>query len=296
MGKRTCFLLIVCCIFAVQMPGLCADNPSLEQLAARHLESIGGADALSQIKSVAFTGTSDAEFIQGWFGTSQGTSILVSEGSKMALIMEFSAVDYRREYFACDGKAVTVGDVRFGVRAPLADFLYRYDKIIKNGLLGGVYSRAWPLFNVGRNRAKMKVRKTRVEDAELYELEYRPKDYHNDMKICLYFDPETWRHVRTDYYLSNYQGYDKRATLTEKFENFRKIGNLTLPHSYTLYLERIASANNYLSWNYSAGRPISDSDYSTWSYRNFIGKWKIEVSEWMFNRPDIDPKIFKVDD
>ena len=266
MGNRAGFLLIVCCILAFTMSGLCADDPTPEQLVALHLKSIGDPAVLSQIKSVAFTGTSDVEFIKGWFGTSKGTVILVSEGPKMALVTGFPSTNYRGEYFACDGKAVTVQNYAPGLKSPLAGFLYAYDKIMKNGLLGGVYSNAWPLFSIGGNGAKMKVRKTRVEGAELYEIEYRPKNYHSDMKICLYFDPETSRHVRTDYYLSDYQGYNKRATLTEKFENFMKVGSLTLPHSYTIWLD---------GW---AGN---------------MQRWKIEALEWMFNRPDIDPKIFQ---
>jgi hypothetical protein len=84
------------------------------------------------------------------------------------------------------------------------------------------------------------------------------------MKIRLYFDPETWRHVRTHYYLSADDDFNTSPALTEKFENFKKAGELTLPHSYTLRIE--------------------GTDIATWN---------IEVSEWIFNRPDIDPDIFQ---
>jgi hypothetical protein len=186
----------------------------------------------------------------------------------MAMVMDFSNMNYRGEYFAYDGKSVTVRNIAPGQRSSFAGFIFSHGEIMKNGLFGGVYSNAWPLFNIGGNGARMKVRKTRVEKTELYELEYRPKDYYADMKICLYFDPETWRHVRTDYYLSAGAGFNSHATLTEKFENFRKIGNLTLPHNYTILLDGWAGSTQ---------------------------RWKIEVSDWMFNRPDIDPRIFQAD-
>jgi len=266
MIKKTGFLLSICCIIAVQIPGLCADNPSPEQLVALHLESIGAPSTLSQIKSIAFAGTSEVQFILGAGGSTRGTAVLVSENPKMALSMEFQGFNYPGEYFAYDGKAVTVGHIAPGVKSSLADFFYVYDKIMKNGLLGGVYSNAWPLLNIAGNGANMKVRKTRVEKVELYELEYSPKDHNREMRIRLYFDPETWRHVRTNYYLSTAQGFSSHPTLTEKFENFKKVENLTLPHTYTIHLE---------------------------GWRGIIARWKIEALQWIFNRPDIDSSIFK---
>ena len=267
MRKKYGFLLITCCILTVQIPGLCADNPSPEQLIALHLKSIGEPAELSQIKSIAFAGISEVKFIIGSFGVSKGTAVLVSEGPKMALVMEFPIRNYSKEYFAYDGKAVTVGNIAPGIKSPLASFLHFYNKIMKNGVLGGVYSNAWPLLNIG-NKANMKVRKTRVEKTELYELEYRLEDYQSVIRIRLYFDPETWRHVLTNYYLGSPTGFNPNPTLTEKFEDFRKVGNLTLPHSYTLHMEE---------------------------WQGHIARWKIEVSDWIFNKPDIDPRIFRAE-
>jgi hypothetical protein len=185
----------------------------------------------------------------------------------MAMNMEFPSTSYRGEYLAYDGNAVTVRNIAPGVNSPLANFIYRYDRIMKNGLLGGVYSNAWPLLNNGFNKANMRVRKTRVERTELYELEYHLTDRHDAMRIRLYFDPETWRHVRTHYYLSNIQGFNPHPTLTEKFDNFKEIGELTLPHSYAIHLE----------------------------HGDNIAIWKIEVSEWTFNALDIDQRIFQAE-
>ena len=200
-----------------------ADNPSPKQLAARHLESIGEPAALSQIESITFGGTSEFQFIQGWLGGDGGTAMLVSQGAKMAIIMEFPSANYSGEYLAYDGNAVTVGHAAPDLKSPIAEFLTFYDKIMKNGLLGGVYSNAWPLLNIDGNAENMRVRKTIVNETELYELEYLPEDNHSDMKICLYFDPETWRHVRTDYYLSTYRGFNATPTLTEIFDDFRRL-------------------------------------------------------------------------
>jgi len=267
-ARTSCSLLIACCVLALWIPGVCADkNPSPEQLIALHLKSIGDPALLPKIESIAFTGTAEVEFLRGSFGNLRGASILVSQGPKMAITMEFSS-NYHGEYIACDGKNVTVKNYDPGQRTPLADFLYVYNKIMKNGLLGGVYSNAWPLLDIGRNPASMKIRKTKVKKTELYELEYRPKDYHTDMRIRMYFDTETFRHVRTHYYLGyGSAGYNTEPTLTETFEDFKKVGNLTLPHSYVIQLDR----------------------------GPYLANWKIYVSEWTFNMPGINPKIFQAE-
>ena len=243
-----------------------ADNPSPRQLAALHIESVGNPAVLSQIKSIASVGTAKVEFTSGGLENLGGLTVMISEGPKMAIAMQFPNIDSSGEYFAYDGKEVTVRDLIPGGKSPLADFLYRYDKIMKNGLLGGVYSNAWPLLNISRGGATMKIRKTGVEGKDLFELEYRPRDYHAEMKICLYFDPETWRHVRTHYYLSTDGDFNTNPSLTEKFDNFIKVRELTLPHSYTLYIEEPA-----------------------------VAKWNIEISEWIFNGPEANPQIFRAE-
>ena len=297
MKKKTGFLLIACCILAIQVTGAWAKDPSPEQLVADHLKSIGAADVLSQMKSLGFIGTSEVNFILGMNGQLSGTSVLVSEGSNIGIIMRFQDINYPAEHFAYDGKTVSVGTIKPGLKSPIADFIYRYNKILKNGMLGGVFSKAWPLLDVKGNKPRnMKVRSTRVEGVELYELEYRPRDDHGDMKIRLYFDPATYRHVRTEYKAttrddvttgtSSPMGDDGNVrdmaigdvrgesyyTLTEKFDDFRKVGDLTLPYSYTL---------DYM---------IDGTNQS-----GFIAKWKINVQEIALDAPGIDPKLFKAD-
>ena len=270
MKKKANVLLIACCILAFQMTGLCADNP--EQLVAEHLKSIGDPDAISQVKSISFTGTSFVKFIQGMQGQLLGTSKLVSQGSKMAIVMGFNNLDYPGEHFAFDGKNVTVTNMQPGVKSPVADFIHRYNRIMTNGMLGGVFSNAWPLLDIKTNKPNMKLRKTKVDGSELYEIEYRPRSNHGEMRIRLFFDPETYRHVRTEYKVSTRIGErDLYDTLTEKFENFKKAGDLTLPHNYTI-------------------------EYMTDGAQTaFIGTWDMEVTDWTFNAPDIDQQLFRVD-
>ena len=297
MKRKITLLMMACCMLAIQIPGVCDDNPSPEQLVAEHVKAIGEQAVLSQVKSITFVGISDVNFILGMSGQMSGNAILVSEGSQIGVIMRFQDINYPGEYFAYDGKAVTVSHMKPGLKSPIADFLYRYNKIMKNGMLGGVLSTAWPLLDIaGKKPRSMKVGKTKVEGIELYELEYRPRDDHGDMKIRMYFDPQTYRHVRTEYKVrtdndvtggvvsSPFQDGDVRDmaiadvrgesyyTLTEKFDDFKKVGAMMLPHSYEF--DYMIDGNNQ---------------------SGFIAKWKMNALEIGFNVPNIDEDFFKAE-
>ena len=288
------FLLIACCIIAIQFQPAYAKDLSPEQLVAEHLKSIGGLDALSNAKTTNFVGTAEVQFLQG-MGIKEyadirghsylvGTSMLVSKGSQIGLSMKFSDNNYPGEYFAYDGTSVTVGHIQPGQKSPIADFLYQYNKIMKNGLLGGVFSKAWPLLDIKGNRPSMKVSKTKIEGTELYALEYNPRDRHGDMKIRLFFDPETYRHVLTEYKVQMYNAVNRVYTLTESFSNFKKVGSVTLPHNYTLFY----------TIDHSANRPGFTED-SLQSGSGFMARWNIDVLEIAIDTPDIPKNLFKAD-
>jgi len=294
MKKKTVFLLVVSFTLIIQATWVWAKDPSPEELIAEHLKSIGEQAAMAQVKSIVFAGTSEVDFILGMSGNMAGASMIVSEGPKMGIVMRFQDINYPGEHFAYDGKNVTVGHMKPGLKSPIADFLYRYNKVMKNGMLGGVLSGSWPLLDIKGNKPRsMKVRTTKVEGTELYELEYRPRDDHGDMKIRFYFDPETYRHVRTEFKVSTkddvtggagaspFVGGEVRDmaiadvrgesyyTLTETFGDFKKAGALTLPYSYSL---------DYM---------IDGTNQS-----GFIAKWKANAMEIGFNAPNIDQEIF----
>jgi len=293
MKKKTRLLLIVCCILAVQVLELRAADLTPEQLIAGHVKSIGDPVSLLRVQSLIFVGTSEVDFILGMNGRMWGAAMLASQGPKMGITMKFPDTNYPGEYFAYDGVNVSVGNIKPGLKSPIADFLYRYNKIMKNGLLGGVFSNAWPLLDVTSNSAAiMKAGKAKMDGKELYELEYRPKDNHGDMRIRIYFDPETFRHVCTEYRvrtdndatagfnpdpdipmaIAQMSRGDSYYTLIEKFDDFKEAGALTLPHSYTL---------DYM---------IDGSNQS-----GFIAKWKIDVLQVGFNTPEIDQGLFKAE-
>ncbi len=258
-----------------------------EQVVAGHLKIIGSPEVLAAIKSRAFVGTSSVDFIQGMSGNMSGTSMFVSEGKKLAIVLKYADLNYPGEYFAYDGKDVSVGYMSPGQKSPIADFLFRNNGLIKEGLLGGVLSGAWPLLDLKNRQVELKCRETSVDGRRLYEIEYIPKNRLADMKIKMYFDPDTFHHVRTEYQMRirddmsaspggpSSGGFilreglpDSIYVLIENFSDFKKAGEMILPHSYTI-------------------------DYSVEGQgHTFIAKWNVKAGQWDFSRT-YDERIFK---
>ncbi len=277
-----------------------------EEIISLHLKSIGNAEALAAIKTLALVGTTSVDFIQGAHGNMSGTSMCVADGNKLAIAFKYGDINYPGEYFAYNGKEVSVGYISPGQKSPLADFLFRNNGIMKEGLLGGVLSRGWPLLKLQQNQADLSYRETTIDGRRLHEIEYRPKKSLRDMKIKLYFDAETNRHVRTEYrvrvrddmsaapggsgtrtgsfqapgqdtsgFKTLNQGLpDSIYVLVEKFDDFKKVGSAdsplqaTLPLSYTL-------------------------EYSVEGQgQTFIAKWTMRAAQWAFNKT-YDERIFE---
>ena len=78
----------------------------------------------------------------------------------------------------------------------------------------------------------------------MHEVGYRPRKGSSDLKVSLFFDPETFRHVRTKYSFeigatigtreNSNQNTETYYSLTEDFDDFREVDGLTLPHKYRM--------------------------------------------------------------
>jgi hypothetical protein len=190
-----------------------------------------------------------------------GQLIFASEGNKLGLVLKYNDLVYPGEYFAFNGEEVTVGHISPGQRSPLADFIYRNNGLMKEGLLGGVWSTSWPLLDLQQKRPTLKYAEAKIDGRKLHELEYRPKKGFGDLRVKLYFDFETYRHVRTEYRIrirddnsTRREGASRRQSvgisrfpgdasspeifdmvpdsiyvLVERFDDFHDYSGLTLP-------------------------------------------------------------------
>jgi hypothetical protein len=205
MSKKSEFVLFAAVLslslgIAMSQASFAADTDMTpEKVIAEHLKSLGGPEVLAGMKSRILNGFSTVQFIQGGHGGYKGEFLMASDDRKLGLVMKYGANEYPQEYFAFDGEKVSVGYIKPGQRSPLADFLFRYNAAMKEGLFGGTLSVAWPLLSIQKAQATMKYREVTVEGKKLHELEYWPKKSMGDLKVKLFFDFEKFHHVRTEY-------------------------------------------------------------------------------------------------
>jgi hypothetical protein len=299
MEKRNCLfpatLLLIISFSLVGANTLFAKDKGMtaEQVISAHLKSIGPEDVLAGLKNRGIQGTSTVKFIMGGTGTMTGRAAIVSAGRNIAIRFIYGGLDYPGEYFMFNGSEVQVRNISPGQRSPLGDFLFRYNQLMKEGLLGGVYSLGWPLLDIEKRNASLKCTSAKVDGRELLEIDYTPKDGMNNIKVKLFFEPGTFRHVRTEYRLSvpgeqalqagktvtqvvpntaEQQGgtitrnagildkiEDSHYLLVEKFDDFKGIDGMTLPQRYTI--------------EYSVEGQGS----------SFLANWTIQAEKWVHN-------------
>lgn len=250
------------------------------QLVAKHLESIGPAEARAAVKNVTAVGSSKAIFRSRSVSRIDGRAVVSSEEDKILIGMAFDALQYPHEKMGFDGKDMTVAYASPGVRSPLANFVQTYAEIFKQGLVGGTLSTVWCLLKGEDGDFKLEHNgRKKIGDSTVEVFRFTPKKG-SDLKITLFFDSETYRHVRSEYrrVVSGQMGLDparsaegreSRYTLVEEFSDFKKEGGLTLPHSYKLSL----------SIDRSGGTQVSD--------------WIMSFDRFLFNQP-INPQSFNV--
>ncbi len=279
------------------------------EVIAAHVKALGKPTEVAQIKSRGISGKAAVQFIQGAKGQiSNGQFICVSEGDKVGLRMTFPDTNYPQEYFAYNGSEVTVGYISPGQRSPLADFIFRYNGLMKEGYLGGVLATSWPLLRAKDKLPEYQYSKEKIGNVDYHVLEMNSKNAQGTVKIKLYFEPKTYHHVQTEYRvrLSNdlsamgsiQDGGNREPTdfsaipatgrpgatrargtlqgnqadsiyvMTEKFGNFANIGGLALPQDYSI---------EYSMEGTGAA---------------FLAKWVLLAEHWMPNRGNIDQSFF----
>lgn len=261
-----------------------AQTPKLkaEEVIAKHLEAMGGSETLHSVSTRIASGTVVALFKTPTTAELGGRVVLASEGPKnvMAMIFEHTESNYPHEKIGYDGREVTGSYVRPGIRSTLGDFLLGHRNIVKQGIWGGALSQSWLLLDPER-KIKIEAGGTKkIGDRPAYQLKCYPAG--SDLKITMYFDAETFQHVRTEYdrsisaqmgsnpETSAVQGAETHYKLVEDFSDFKKEGGLTLPHAYKIQLEIL-------------GRQGS-----------FKASWDITLTAFQFNQK-IDPTTFDVD-
>jgi len=234
----------------------------LEELIAQHLDSIGSAQARAAAKNRVVSGSVKLISRVGTASNIDGQAAVASSGQKIRYSMRFSSPQYTGEQLGYDGAKVLTGHLPSGRRSPLSLYLEQQNLPLRDGLLGGTLSTAWPLMRIDQLKPKLDYKGLKkIDNRQLHEVTYRPDKGSTDLKISLFFDPTTFHHVRTDYEFrvparlgsgpnDSTRLQEDYYKLVEDFDDFQAIDALMLPRKYRLQLQvQTSSGSNLFDWN-----------------------------------------------
>jgi hypothetical protein len=268
-------------LLLVGMPGVSlAADLSPGEIVLKHLDSIGSAQARSSVKSRVVQAGATYRVLVGGTGAIDGKSVIATAGQKSNFLFKINAGGFRGEQFICDGNKLSVaGTYADKTRSEFGNFILSEDVLLRENLLGGVWSVDWPLLDVEARKAKLHSEGTKKLDGkEFLVLLYQPKKT-NDLEIYLYFDPQTFQHVASVYKLqpSNTmiggetamaRRQSRRSQVEERFSDFKSADGLTLPTHYDLRftLETENGFSKSIEWEVKAvsignNVPIDDRSF-----------------------------------
>ena len=233
-----------------------------EELVAKHLDSIGTAEARAATKSQIAVGEAVVTFISTKNVPAKGRIVMASSGPKNFYGLSLNASDYPGERFSFDGTKTKVAKALSGQRSYFGIFVDGNELVLRDSLLGGTLASSWALHDVANKNVKLSVGGTKKMDGKEYHvLNYSPKKG-SDVEITLFFEKDTYRHARTEYKRTSSagigvrpeqsSGFDEtRLKIVEIFDDYRPEGSLTLPHSYKiLYNESGQRGTREVEWAY----------------------------------------------
>ena len=260
------------------------------ELVAKHLESIAPADARGKISSARIKGAFEVTVKEGGQGQSTGRVVLASQGNRNAVTMAFDSGE-QPQAFAFDGNKTTVTQYSPGRHTPLEAFFHEHQEIVKDGLVTGTLSNSWPLLNLQEKNPKLEyIGLKKIDGREVHAVRYTPRKG-SELKITLFFELETFRHVRTEYEQTVYASETRRIAggggglppatnarqsaqqlkAFEDYSDFKPEGGLTLPHTYKFELEVRSQTRPILLTlvfnlsEFSFNSPIEASEFSVGS-------------------------------
>jgi len=223
-----------------------AEKISIDDLLSKHRASIGTSDALAGATSRAMHGTGSLESKIGSAFLLQGEGQFASTPKMVVFALAFQNPVYPYEKVAFDGQNASYG-LPSGKTTILGNYLKAQGAILKDGLFGGSLSAAWPLLDMTSvPKAKLEMAgTTKINGITCYKVKYSSSRT-GPMKVTMYFDTATFRHVRTEYHYeieprigtsptdvrssSRVEQYD----MIEDFSDFKQGGKLTLPTTYKI--------------------------------------------------------------
>ena len=277
------------------------EKVTAEDILQRHLDSIGTSTVRTAAKTRVVEATASYRVLIGATPTPyNGKAVMVSDGNKLHMLLKINAPQYTGERFIRDGDKTSIEATYANkTRSELGTLLQGDDTPIREGLIGGVLSTAWPLFDLSSHKGKIQYQGLkRIDGTDLHAVTYHPSK-NTGFEITLYFDPQTLRHVRTVYLEDRATGItttpfrdivappsrrnperlngpDARSArlgptwwrIEEQFGNFMTVDGLTLPTHYELRFQQQLpnGSTKTIDWDVTTTRVLNNVSVDT---RNF---------------------------
>ncbi len=247
-----------------------ADEPKTEEIIAKHLDSIGTKEKRNALKNRIAGGGSQFESKLPNRKTA-GKAVIVSDAKNLFFVTSFNSQEYPFEKIGFFNDKVNIPYVTAGTRSPLGAFIADHNKILSEGLFTEAVSSMWSLSNSSIGKEKFGSAGTKkIDGRKTYALNYYPDGGSTEFTVKLYFDAQTFQHVRTEYRHTIAskqvtfgvlgQQFGVKILLTETFGDFKNADGLALPHSYQIQY-------------------LTDSNSGTYEYN-----WGITISKYLFNQ------------
>lgn len=241
-------LCAVAVILAAVFSSALGQKMTADEIIKKHLDAIANSSVRSNTIDVSMIG--DVTFSSGPADKRpiSGRGVIASTPEKAALAMTFTFSSYQIEKIIFDGKDLHVAAANLGNRSAFGDFVSSNDGLFSERLFLGALSCGWSMHNVKGRVSSKGIKK--LDDREVYVISYEAKKGLG-LTTNLYFDIETFRHVRSEYFRTiaaqmgptpetSARQSDTTEKLVEEFDDFKTENGMTLPRNYriTLYLQR----------------------------------------------------------
>lgn len=238
-------ILLLLAISLINVGTAFSQKMTAQDVIAKHLDSISTPQKRALLKSQVAVGDVSVNFVAPKAPSAQGRFVLASAEEKLFWGLQTNRREYATEKFTFDGSKTQVDFVQSGSRSVLGNFILSNKMILEGGLLGGALTSSWALLNIENKKAKVSFEGTKkINGKESYVLGYSLKGG-GDINVNLYFDKETFNHIRSEYRRTSSASIGLRPEdssrntetnlkVVEDFSEFKMENGLNLPHVYRL--------------------------------------------------------------
>ncbi|PYS88651.1 MAG: hypothetical protein DMF62_09160 [Acidobacteria bacterium] len=237
-----------------------AQELKAEEIVAKHLASIGKADVRALVSNRVVTGLS--QFTSKLPETKGGgKAVIVSDKENLYFMISLNSKEYPNDKVGFFKDKVSLPFVTAGARSPLGAFIADHKKLLDNGLFLGSMTERWVLLNPHYYGGKIKNAGSKeINGRKAYCIQFFPSDGGStEFFIRLYFDAETFYHLRTEYHhvisprQDTFGVLGRQAgtilDLVEYYGDFQTVEGLTLPYSYQVDFKTASTSGTFeYSW------------------------------------------------